>query len=311
MNALSRRSFLQLSARLSAFMGMSAGAIPRIAEALEDLARGTAPVLWLQGQCCSGCSVSLLDAESLSPYKLLTRYISLGFHQTLSSATGHQAVDTVNKIISQGGYVLIVEGAVPAKMPRACMFGEEPFADQLARAARRAKAVLAAGSCAAFGGIPAAENNPTGAVGAPAYLKSQGIDVPTLLVPGCPFHPDWLIGTVVHLLKFGLPPVDGMGRPRAYFSKSMHDQCPRFADYERERFARTFGEDGCLFKLGCLGPITQTDCNVRPWNGGANSCIRAGAPCIGCGQPDFAAKADFPFFTKNRAAGEKADKPDG
>lgn len=302
MNALSRRSFLQLSARLSALMGLTACAIPRIAEALEELAQGSAPVLWLQGQCCSGCSVSLLDSDSLTPYKLLTQYINLGFHQTLSSATGQQAVETVDRIIAQGGYVLIVEGAVPAAMPQACVFGEEPFGSQLTRAARNAKAVLAAGTCASFGGIPAAENNPTGAIGAPGYLRSQGVDAPTILVPGCPFHPDWFVGTVVHLLKFGIPPLDALGRPKSFFSKSMHDQCPRFADYERERFARTFGEEGCLFKLGCLGPITKTDCNVRPWNGGTSSCIRAGAPCIGCGEQAFAAKAGFPFLTKARAA---------
>jgi hydrogenase small subunit len=302
MNSINRRSFLALSARLSVLMGLSAGAVPRIAEALQELAQGTAPVLWLQGQCCSGCSVSLLDAESLTPYKLLTQYISLGFHQTLSSATGHQAVETVNKIIAQGGYVLIVEGAVPAKMPKACMFGEETFGSQLARAARNAKAVLAVGTCAAFGGIPAAGNNPTGAVSVPVYLKSQGVGTATVLIPGCPFHPDWFVGTVVHLLKFGMPPLDSLGRPMAYFSKSMHDQCPRFADYEREHFARTFAEDGCLFKLGCLGPITKTDCNIRPWNGGTSSCIRAGAPCIGCGEQTFAADPAFPFLTKARAA---------
>jgi hydrogenase small subunit len=304
-NTVSRRSFLQLSARLSVLMGLGASAVPRVAEALEELAQGSAPVLWLQGQCCTGCSVSLLNAEPLTPLKLLTKYISLGFHQTLASATGHQAVDTVNRMIAQGGYVLIVEGSVPAKMPRACMFGEEPFSTQLSRAARNAKAILALGSCAAFGGIPAAENNPTGATSVPAFLKSQGINPATILIPGCPSHPDWLVGTVVHLLKFGLPPLDALGRPKEYFSRSMHDQCPRFADYERERFARTFGEEGCLFKLGCLGPITKTDCNIRPWNGGKGSCIRSGAPCIGCGGEEFAAKTDFPFLTKNRPATEK------
>ena len=65
----------------------------------------------------------------------------------------------------------------------------------------------------------------------------------------------------------------------------MHDECPRFADYEREKFARKFGDEGCLFKLGCQGPLTLADCNLRQWNGGANSCIRAGAPCIGCASP--------------------------
>lgn len=302
MNNINRRSFLQLSARLSVLMGLGASAIPRVAEALGELSQGLAPVLWLQGQCCSGCSVSLLDSEAVTPYKLLTRYISLGFHQTLSAATGSQAVEAVNKIVSQGGYILIVEGAVPDKMPLACMFGEEPFAEQLARAARKAKAVLTAGTCSSYGGIPAAENNPTGAMAVPAFLKSRGIDTPVIRVPGCPMHPDWLVGTVVCALKFGLPPMDGLGRPLAYFSKSMHEQCPRFNDYEREHFAKTFGEDGCLFKLGCAGPITYTDCNLRSWNGGVNSCIRAGAPCIGCGGENFCARAGFPLITKDRAA---------
>ncbi len=306
MQPLSRRSFLQLSTRLTALMGLSASAVPRVVEALEDLARGNAPVLWLQGQSCSGCSVSTLNAESLSPVALLTQYICLQFHQTLSSATGQMALDTVNKAIDQKGYLLVVEGAVPAKMPRACTIGDEPFAEQLTRAARNAKAIVAVGTCASFGGIPAAENNPTGAVSVPAFLTSKGVNVPTIRIPGCPLNPDWLVGTLVHVLKFGLPQLDALGRPKLYFSRILHDQCPRFADYERERFAQAFGEEGCLFKLGCLGPITRTDCNLRHFNGGTNSCIRAGAPCIGCGGEEFATKANVPFFTRDRAKEKEA-----
>src|SRR5271165_4607440 len=158
MNSLSRRAFLELSTRLCAVMGLGAGAIPRLAEAAEELASGNAPVLWLQGQSCSGCSISLLDAEAISPTQLLTGYINLEFHQTLSATTGQQAVDTVNKIIAAGGYILVVEGAVPAGMPKACTFGGEPFAAQVVRAAKAASAVVAVGSCASFGGIPGAEN---------------------------------------------------------------------------------------------------------------------------------------------------------
>ena len=91
-----------------------------------------------------------------------------------------------------------------------------------------------------------------------------------------------------------------------FFSRLLHDQCPRFSDYERERFAKTFGEEGCLFRLGCLGPITKSDCNLRHFNGGVNACIRAGAPCIGCSGEEFAAKADLPFVTKNRAASKES-----
>ena len=206
MNSLSRRSFIELSTKLCALMGLGAGAIPRVAEAVEELASGNAPVLWLQGQSCSGCSVSLLDADAIAPAHLITRYINLSFHQTLSATTGTQAVETVNKIIAAGGYILVVEGAVPAAMPRACAFGGEPFGEQLIRAAKAAKAVVAVGSCASFGGIPGAENNPTGAISAVQHLKNQGVSTPAILIPGCPCHPDWLLGTLTHVLKVGIPP---------------------------------------------------------------------------------------------------------
>ena len=299
MEPITRRSFLTYSLRLTALMGLGAHAVPAMAEALERIVRGRAPALWLQGQCCSGCSISLLDSEPLGPDQLLTRHLALAFHQTLSGATGHQAVETVNRTIEHGGHILIVEGSVPAAMPRACMFGEETFSDQLTRAARTAKAVVAVGTCATAGGIPGAEGNTTGAMSVPAFLKRADIKVPCIVIPGCPAHPDWIVGTLVHVLQFGLPPLDELGRPKAFFSKFIHDQCPRFADYERENFAKKFGDDGCLFQLGCAGPITKADCNLRQWNGSTNTCIKAGAPCIGCAWEGFAAKRDFPFYLKD------------
>ncbi len=299
MNAISRRDFLQYSSRLSALLGLGAGAVPELAQALENLATGAAPVLWLQGQSCSGCSVSLLDSEAPTPAQLLTQYISLCFHQTLSTATGHVAVDTVNKTIARGGYLLCVEGAVPAGMPRACTFGDEPFGTQLLRAARNAKAIVTVGTCACHGGIPAAENNPTGSVSASEYLLANGVQAPSIAIPGCPPHPDWIVGTLAHVLKFGLPPMDQAGRPKAFFGRLLHDQCPRFADYERENYARELGDEGCLFKLGCLGPITSADCTVRNWNGAINNCIKSRAPCIGCASKDFAKRTHFPMLTQN------------
>jgi hydrogenase small subunit len=297
MNEMNRRSFLELSARLGALMGFSACATPQLAGALEEMASGATPVLWLQGQSCSGCSISLLNTENPGPAALLTEYINLVFHQTISAATGAGAVDAVNKAIAQGGYLLCVEGAVPADMPRACHFGEELFGAQLLRAARAAKAVVAVGTCAAFGGIPAAEGNPTGAVGVPKFLTNHGVNTTTVSVPGCPAHPEWVVGTLAHVLKFGLPALDALGRPKMFFSRVLHDQCPRFADYERENFASAYGEPGCLFKLGCLGPNTFADCTTRAWNGG-NSCIQAGAPCTGCAGRDFVARTTFPLATR-------------
>ncbi len=308
MEPMTRRSFLTVSLRLAAVMGLGAAAAPAIAGALERIVRGRAPTLWLQGQCCSGCSVSLLDSEPVGADRLLTRQIALAFHQTLSGATGHQAVETVDRAIAAGGFVLVVEGSVPLGMPDACIFGEETFGAQLLRAARAAKAVVAVGTCATSGGIPAAEGNATGATSIPEFLRHSGLAVPCISVPGCPAHPDWIVGTLVHTLEFGIPPLDELGRPKVFFGKLVHDQCPRFADYERENFATKFGDDGCLFRLGCAGPITKADCNLRQWNGGTSSCIKAGAPCIGCASEKFAASRTFPFYLKN---GQLQPKPKG
>lgn len=306
MNSLSRRSFLSLGARFAAAMGLAASAVPALADALAKIARGQAPVLWLQGQSCSGCSISLLNSDPLGADTLLTKYLSLCFHQMLAAATGHVAVQAVEKAIAMGDFVLVVEGAVPVGMPRACVFGEEPFADQLTRAAKRAKAVVTVGTCSSFGGIPAAEHNPTGATDVPGFLKKQGVTAPLVRIPGCPAHPDWTVGTLAHLLAFGVPPLDAQQRPLAFYARVVHEQCPRFADYERENFAAAFGEPGCLFKLGCVGPRTHADCPVRLWNSRTNFCINAGAPCIGCAGADFARRSGFSMYLASNLKSAKA-----
>jgi hydrogenase small subunit len=298
MSDITRRKFLELSLKLSLITGLGATAVPRIAEALGELSAGQAPVLWLQGQSCSGCSVSLLNSDHPDPVTLLTAYISLRFHATLSTATGKVGMDVLNQSIEKGGYYLAVEGSVPTTMPEACMVGHETFQSQLSRAAKNAKAVIAVGACAAFGGIPAADNNPTGARSIPEFLQKEKISKPLISIPGCPVHPDWLVGTLVHVLKFGIPELDESFRPKMFFGKLLHDQCPRFADYERERFAKTFQDEGCLFRLGCLGPNTRADCTVRRWNSNVNDCISAGAPCIGCANEHFPPKGDFPLYRK-------------
>jgi len=296
---ISRRTFMGLSLKLAVMMGLGVSAAPRIAECLDELSKGAAPVLWLQGQSCSGCSVSFLNAEEPGPAAILTESISLLYHSTLSAATGSVATGLLGEVIKKGGYILVVEGSIPAGMEEACVIGDEPFARQVSRAAKNAAALVALGACASYGGIPAAENNPTGAMGAPQFLEKENIHLPYMILPGCPAHPDWLVGALTHTLKFGIPPLDEEKRPKMFFSKFLHEQCPRFADYERENFAETFDDDGCLFKLGCLGPNTHADCTIRNWNSGVNSCIRAGAPCIGCASSAFPGKIAFPFYRKS------------
>ncbi len=295
---MNRRQFLKYGAQLAAVLGLSETLTPQVAEALAEMAHGTAPVIWLQGLSCSGCSVSLLNSDTDTVAEVLTRYISLRFHSSLMTGTGQVSMDVLKHSIAEKGYVLVTEGAVPAGMPLACRVGGELYTEQLARAAQNASAIITVGACACFGGVPGAENNPTGAVSVPDYLASQKITTPFIRVPGCPAHPDWLVGTIVHVLKFGMPELDKLNRPKMFYGRCLHDQCNRFPDYEREAFATKFGEQGCLFKLGCAGPITYADCPLRHWNSGANYCINAGVPCIGCAAPHFAHKANYPLYTK-------------
>jgi hydrogenase small subunit len=286
---VTRRAFLQTAGRLAALLGLGTSAMPRIAAAVDELYSGHAPVLWLQGADCTGCSVSLLNSYPLLPLPLLTRHISLKFHQTLSTTQGTQAAQVVNDTIARGGYVLVVEGSIPVGLPEACSFAGEPFADLMARAIPPANAILAVGACASFGGIPSSAPNPIGAVGVREFLTLKGLAKPLVNVPGCPPHPDWMVGTIVHLLKFGVPDLDGDLRPRKFFGATVHSRCPLFQTGQ----ASTIGDPGCMKNLGCRGQWTYGDCPMRRWNGEASDCLLSRGMCIGCTSANFAKDGAF------------------
>lgn len=280
----SRREFLSIAGRIAALWGLSQTFVPKLAAAVQALSTGRVPLLWLEGSNCSGCSVSLLNSYPVLPASLLTKHLSLQFHQTLSTTQGQQAVDLVNHTIASGNYILVVEGAVPVGMPTACKFGGENFSDHLLRAAQAASHVVAVGTCASFGGIPAAPPNPTGAVDAIAFLQGKGVSKPFIRVPGCPPHPDWMIGTLVHVIQIGIPALDSELRPTKFFGKTVHSMCPLNGMSE----VKTFGTPGCLEALGCKGESTYGDCVSRGWNGVSMSCVQSLSPCIGCTSRSFA-----------------------
>lgn len=325
MTSVSRRDFLKLAGTLTSSLGLiqstsafgKAGSndpdtftegkhsravntanhiIDLMANGLEELATGKVPLVWLHGLSCSGCSVSFLNTSYPDPAYVLTQYISLDFHAVISAAAGDVALKALNQRLSAKDYILVVEGAVPQGMPSACRVGEEDFQDLLLRSAQGATAILALGTCAAFGGIPGAPSNPSGAVSVSSYLKAQQISQPIINVPGCPPHPDWLTGTLVHLLKLGMPELNEEGSPKLFFGDVIHTHCPEFYNYNMGKFAKNFGDKGCLFELGCLGIRTFADCAERRWNSKVNWCVEAGAPCIGCTQSQFAHDKNFPFY---------------
>lgn len=309
---VSRRDFLKMAASLAAAFGLQGLPAP-VWAALKKIDPEAVPkLIYLQGLSCTGCSISLLQADTPSPLSLITDYSQLAFHADLSAVSGKKALDMIEAYISgeAGPYYLAVEGAIPEKMPEACVIGEKHFATYLEEAAKTMSGAVAVGACACDGGIPAAEGNVTGAIGLSEFYENRGIAKPVINIRGCSVHPDWVWHTVIHLARVGMPELTDSGSPALFYSQTVHEQCPRYHFFQEEMFAEKLGDEGCLFKLGCLGPDTPADCSTRWWNGGRTWCIDSNAPCIGCASPTFARSKSIPFYRvseKNKAIASRGD----
>jgi hydrogenase small subunit len=272
------------------------------------------PVIYLQTAACSGCAVTMLNTASPTIKNVLIDqivpgvHINLKFHPVVMAAAGEMAIQVMEDTVKRqkGEYFLVVDGAVP--MADGGVYGAigerngKPVTmlQRVTELAQDALAVIAMGTCASFGGIPAAPPNPTGCVSVQKALAAKGITKPLINIPGCPPHPDWFVGTVASVILSGLPKAEDLDdflRPKAYYGKLIHENCPRRAYFDEGKFAKKFGEDGCLYELGCKGPITHADCPLRRWNSGTNWVIGAGAPCNGCTQPEFPNET-APFYEK-------------
>jgi len=291
---INRRDFLKLMGGAAAAITFPGVMLQGCRKALKKAAENTS-VIWVQGQSCSGCSVSLLNGREPDIATLITEYISLNFHQTIMGGMGSTAVGVIEEAVKKKrkDYILVVEGSIPTKNYKYCTLGEvdgrhRGIREWIEKLGSSAMAVIAVGSCAAFGGIPGAEiratgGNPTGAVPVSEILKGSNV----INIPGCPPHPDWMAGTVVHLLLKGMPKLDEYNRPLLYFSNTVHERCERLSYYKKGYFAKHWGDKGCLYLLGCLGMDTHCDIPVRKWVDGTNSCTGSGSGCIGCTEAVF------------------------
>ncbi|MEW5959499.1 MAG: hydrogenase small subunit [Chloroflexota bacterium] len=306
----SRRDFIKVCGALAGLMGLrqappvEAGGLPGrlacmapestptqwVARALES--RPRLPVIWLELQSCTGCSEALTRSHAPTMVDLVLNKISLEYHETLSAAAGFQAEEHKAEIMRQyaGQYLLLVEGSIPTG-PEAkyCAIGGRTAEDILTEAAAGAAAIIATGNCAAFGGVPRAGPNPTGAKGMADIIT----DKPVVNIPGCPAIPAVTAGTLVHYLVFGnFPELDNLHRPKTFYAQTIHDRCLRRPFYDAGKFANSFDDEGarrgwCLYKLGCKGPITYNACAGIKWEAGLSFPIQSGHPCLGCSEPNF------------------------
>ncbi len=176
---------------------------------------------------------------------------------------------------------------------------------------KKCKTLVAMGSCACYGGIPALGNLSTveeiyekvyrGSIS----TESNGIpkeQIPPLTdrvyaihevvtvdvkLPGCPTTPEIFVEAVTALLG---------GKPLALSTKSVCDECPTIREKKSlttlkrplEPITFTPGEPmesvRCIMEQGflCLGPATKAGCGGHE---GTPRCIRAYMPCRGCFGP--------------------------
>jgi hydrogenase small subunit len=296
---VSRREFVQFCAAMTAVLALPEPLAAAVAQAVE---RAQKPILvWLEFQDCAGNTESFLRASRPTAAEVVLDTLSIDYHETIMAAAGHQAEAALAKTVAEksGAYIAVVEGSIPTGANGAyCTIGGRAALDIAREVCGKAAATIAIGTCAAFGGLPAASPNPTGALGvADAVPGLKNL----INLPACPANVENLTALVVYYLTFKtLPPLDAYHRPLFAYGKSIHDNCERRAHFDAGQYVEQWGDEAhrtgyCLYKMGCKGPVTYQNCpNVR-WNGGTNWPIGCGHPCIGCAEPDFWDKMT-PFY---------------
>jgi hydrogenase small subunit len=276
---------MKFCSAMAATLALPVGAVSKIAEALEKAQKPY--VVWLEFSDCCGDSEATLRASHPTIAQIVLDIISLEYHETIMAPSGKNAEKSLMDVVKnqKGKYITIVEGAIPMKDGGVyCTIGGKTALSIAREVCGNAAATLAIGSCAAWGGIPSANPNPTGAIG----LKEAVPGATVVNLPGCPVNPENLTATIVHFLTFGsLPQLDSKNRPLFAHGKRIHDNCERRAHFDAGQFVRTWGDEGhrqgwCLYEMGCKGPEAYLNCPTIKYNEGTSWPIQGGHGCIAC-----------------------------
>jgi hydrogenase small subunit len=182
-------------------------------------------LLWMECGACSGESMAILGAEGPGKegHNLLDfleqHHVQLLWHPSLSLESPKEVAGIIDRILAgeQNLTLFCVEGSIihgPDGTGMFDTFGGKPKRDIVAALSEKADHVLAMGTCAAFGGIPAAPPNPTessglqfrndrpGGLFGPEWRSRAGY--PVLNLAGCPVDAATMIKTMSRILS-GVP----------------------------------------------------------------------------------------------------------
>jgi hydrogenase small subunit len=287
---VSRRDFLRFCSVMTAALALPLSFTPRVVHALEATKRPS--LVWLEFQDCAGNTESALRASHPSFADIVLDLLSWNYHETVMAPSGKAAEKSLHDTVvgEKGTYIAVVEGSIPlANNGAYCTIGGRAAIDIAREVCTNAFATIAVGTCATYGGIPAASGGVTGAVGVGEAIPGLKL----INLSACPMNGANLAATIVHWLTFKeLPAADELGRPLFAYGDRIHDHCPRRAHYDAGQFVQEWGDEGhrqgwCLYKMGCKGPSTNYNCPQIQWNDGTNWPIGVGHGCVGCAQPNF------------------------
>ncbi|MDD2604985.1 MAG: methyl viologen-reducing hydrogenase [Desulfobacterales bacterium] len=255
---------------------------------------------WLNS--CAGCEISILDmGERLLEVLKVADFVHIP--ALMDHKYFGQLGDGVHLAIPEADVGLISGGIRNAEHLEVAL-----------EMRKRCRTIIALGTCATHGGIPALSNaySPeeilhryytTETTDAPERHPDMNI-VPPLLdrcyaldekiavdiyLPGCPPHPDHIFSALTALVEGKTPVLPG---------KSVCDVCPTRREGKGQlkklkRFLEApvyadpdapLDEMRCLLEQGflCMGPVTRAGCGGID---GPPRCIAARVPCRGCYGP--------------------------
>jgi hydrogenase small subunit len=283
---------------------------------------GELHILWIsEGLSCDGDTVSITAAMQPSIEEVVLGVIpdipKVKLHnKVLAYETGKDFIAPFWQA-ARGElepFVLVIEGSIPNEQIKdegfwtsfGVMEGTDqpkPLNNWIDELAPRALAIIAAGTCATYGGIHAMAGNPTGAMGLADYLGADfrtKSGLPIINIPGCPVQPDNFMETLLWVLRFAagkapMIPLDDNFRPTWLFGKTVHEGCNRAGYYEQGDFAQSYNSPKCIVRVGCWGPVVNCNVTKRGWMNGIGGCPNVGGLCIACTMPGFPDKF-MPFM---------------